>query len=62
MVLAGMGHRYSLLRIHMRVNQPAMGGRQAEQRRWTNTAAVKRKPAIKTATGRAYPAAGRAAR
>jgi hypothetical protein len=26
MTLAGVGHRYSLLRIHMRVSQPAMGG------------------------------------
>jgi hypothetical protein len=25
--LAGIGHRYSLLRIQMRANQPAMGGR-----------------------------------
>ena len=25
--LAGAGHKYSLLRIHMRVNQPATGGR-----------------------------------
>ena len=33
-------HRYSRSRIHMRVNQPAIGGRQAEKRRWTNTAAV----------------------
>lgn len=26
-ILAGIGHRYSLLRIHMRVNQPTTGGR-----------------------------------
>jgi len=25
--LAATGHRYSLLRIHIRANQPAMGGR-----------------------------------